>query len=114
MIIEFKNRTDTKELVHTIDNIKTSWASVSYMVLDLIAKEDGLSDIQIKTNSEGYENTVEYPIDGSLVFNLGDKNIIPGTYGIELSYVSIHGDIVQLIHEEDIFLVFKFSYTQDV
>jgi|SaaInlStandDraft_2_1057019.scaffolds.fasta_scaffold06021_4 hypothetical protein len=110
----FEGRTNTNTLVHETAGVPTVWTGISHMVLDLIAIEDGLSDVQLSTNTAGQENTVDFSVNGFLVFILGDKNVAAGSYLVQLAAISSSNEKTQILHPDRDNAIFVFSNTKTV
>ena len=110
----FLTRTNTNTLTHKTGGADTVWTGISYMVLDLIALDDGNADVQLATNVGGQENTVNFSSNGFLIFTLGDQAVAEGSYLVELTGVDGSSNKTQIIHPDREYTGFKFVSTQTV
>ena len=110
----FLNRVNTNTVGHTTAGINTVWTGISYMTLDLVALNDANSNIQLATNVAGQENIVDYSVAGELVFSLGDQDISPGTYNVELTATDGNLDKTQIFHPDRDYVQFLISSTKTV
>ena len=110
----FINRTNTNTLTHKTLGVSTSWAGIDHMVIDLHALDDGLSDVQLDTSQVGQENSVDFSVNGFLIFTLGDKSVPAGSYTLELTAVDASGNKTQLMHPDREYTVFQFISTKSV
>jgi|SaaInlStandDraft_2_1057019.scaffolds.fasta_scaffold00228_2 hypothetical protein len=114
MNLNFSNRANTNTLSHQTDGILTSWGLVSFMVLDLIAIDKENVDVQISTNTSGKENTVLFPVSGTLIFDFKNEIIAAGDYLVELASVNTDNSKTQLIHPDRDSVYFKIISTKSL
>jgi len=110
----FSNRINTNILKHTTSGTNTVWSGIDHIVLDLIALDDGLSDVQLDTSTVGQEDTVDFTVNGFLTFILGDKSVPEGSYLVQLTAIDSSDNKTQLIHPDGEYIIFSFFSTKTV